>query len=128
MKGPLDLLKERWSSGQKEMNNIRTYVMKTQERMEVVSQLAHKNLRTTKPKHKEWYDRKAREMEMREGHQVLLLLPDCTKKFQVRLQGPFKVNKKLGKVNYEIIMPEWGSNKVVHIKKSGIRGRWRMLM
>ena len=121
VRGPLDVLKKRWNSGQKEMDDILIYVMKTQERMELVSQLAHKNLRTTKQKHKEWYDRKAR-MEMREGHQVLLLLPDCTKKFQLKWQGPFKVNKKLGKVNYKIIMPKQGNSKVAHIKEVASEG------
>ena len=34
------------------MDDILTYVMKTQERMKLASQLAHKNLRTTQQKHR----------------------------------------------------------------------------
>ena len=97
------------------MDDILTYVMKTRERMELPSQLAHENLRTTQQKHKEWYDRKAREMELKEGDQVFLLLPDCTEKFQAKWRGPYKIKKQLGKVNYEIMMPERGSCKIVHI-------------
>ena len=52
----------------------------------------------------EWYDMKAREMELKEGDQVLLLLPDSTEKFQAKWRGPYEVKKKLGKVNYEIMM------------------------
>ena len=114
-RGPLDVLKESWSSDEKEMDDILTYVMKTRERMELASRLARENLRTTQQKHKEWYDRKAREMELKEGDQVLLLLPDSTEKFRAKWRGPYEVKKKLGKVNYEIMMPEWGSSKVVHI-------------
>ena len=53
-------------------------------------------------------------MELKEGDQVLLLLPDSTEKFRAKWRGPYEVKKKLGKVNYYIMMPEWGS-KVVHI-------------
>ena len=40
-RGPLDVLKERWSSGEKEMDDILTYMIKTQVRMELATQLAH---------------------------------------------------------------------------------------
>ena len=113
VRGSLDVFKESWSSGEKEVDDILTYVMKTWERMELASQLAHENLRTTQQKHKEWYDRKVREMELKEWGQVLLLLPDNTEKFQSKWRGQYKAKKKLGKVNYE--MPERGSSKVVHI-------------
>ena len=115
VRGPLDVLKESWSSGEKEMDDILTYMMKTREKMELASWLAHKNLRTTQQKHKEWYDRKARKIKLKEGDQVLLLLPDSTEKFRAKWRGPYEVKKKLGKVNYEIMMPEQRSSKVVNI-------------
>ena len=37
VRGPLDVLKESWSSGEKEMDDILTYVMKTRERMKLPS-------------------------------------------------------------------------------------------
>ena len=37
VRGPLDVLKESWSSDEKEMDDILTYVMKTRERMELAS-------------------------------------------------------------------------------------------
>ena len=115
VRGFLDLLKESWSSGEKEMDDILTYVIKTRKRMGLASRQAHKNLRMTQQKHKEWYNRKAREIELKEGDQVLLLLLDSTKKFRAKWRGICKVKKKLGKVNYEIMMCEKGSSKVVHI-------------
>ena len=65
MRGPLDVLKKSWSSAEKEMDHILTYMVKTRKRMELASRLAHENLRTTQQKQKEWYDRKAREMELK---------------------------------------------------------------
>ena len=84
VRGFLDLLKETWGSGEKEMDDILTYVMKTRKKMGLASRLAHKNLRMIQQKHKKWYNRKAREMELKEGDQVLLLFPDSTKKFQAK--------------------------------------------
>ena len=52
-------------------------------------------------------------MELREGDQVLLLLPDSMNKFWVKWLYNFK--KKLGKVIYKITMPEQWSSKVVHM-------------
>ena len=37
VRGPLDVLKESWSSDEKEMDDILTYVMKTRERMKLAS-------------------------------------------------------------------------------------------
>ena len=53
VRGPLDVLKESWSSGEKEMDDILTYVMKTQERMELASQVARENSKATQQKYKE---------------------------------------------------------------------------
>ena len=75
------MFKESWSSGEKEMDDILIYMMKTLKRMELASQLAHENLRTTQQKQKKWYNSKAREIELKEGDQVLLLHPDSTEKF-----------------------------------------------
>ena len=48
------------------------------------------------------------------GEQVLLLLPDCTKKFLRKWQGPFTVKRRIGQVNYEIVMDNQGHTKVFH--------------
>ena len=36
-RGPLDVLNESWSSGEKEMDDILTYVMKSRQRMELAN-------------------------------------------------------------------------------------------
>lgn len=49
--------------------------------MQLAKDLVHKHLLQAQEKQKSWYDRKAREMKLSEGDQVLLLLPDSTQKF-----------------------------------------------
>ena len=57
---------------------------------------------------KEYYDRKTKEMDLEAGDKVLLLLPSSTKKFVAKWQGPYIVTKRVGKVNFEIEMPDKG--------------------
>ncbi|XP_047241719.1 uncharacterized protein LOC124880547 [Girardinichthys multiradiatus] len=56
--------------------------------------------------HKTWYYKKAREMSFCPGQQVLLLLPTCDNKLLVKWQGPYEVTRCVGKLNYELYMPE----------------------
>ena len=52
-----------------------------------------------------WYDKNSREREFQPNDTVLLLLPTATSKLLAQWQGPFRVVKKVGRVNYEIEMP-----------------------
>ena len=93
VRGPLDVLKESWSAPDTTRDDIATYVMKTRERMELASQIVQRNMEQHQRQKKEWYDRKAREMALNVGDQVLLLLPDSTHKFHARWRGPYTVKK-----------------------------------
>ena len=60
--------------------------------------------------------KKREKLKLRVGHKVLLLLPDSTQKFRAKWQGPYEISRKIGKVNYDIVMPEIGNQKqVFHI-------------
>ena len=55
-------------------------------------------------------------MNLQPGDKVLLLLPSSTKKFVAQWQGPYTVIRHIGKVNYEIEMPEKeGRKQIFHI-------------
>ena len=47
-------------------------------------------------------------MNLKPGDKVLLLLPSRTKKFVTQWQGPYKITRRTGKVNYEVSMPDKG--------------------
>ena len=53
-----------------------------------------------------WYDMKARELQLKPGDKVLVLLPTSTHKLMAEWQGPYIVKRAVGKVNFEIVMPE----------------------
>lgn len=71
------------------------------------------NPNTETKKQKEYYDQRASETKLDPGDKVLLLLPSSTKKFLAQWQGPYSVTSHVGKVNYEIEMPDKGGRKQV---------------
>ncbi len=64
-------------------------------------------------KQKEYYDRKTKEMDLEAADKVLLLLPSSTKKFVAKWQGPYRVTKLVGNVNFEIEMPDKGCRRQI---------------
>ena len=54
---------------------------------------------------KKWYDKRARDITLVEGDKVLVLLPTRTEKLLAKWKGPYKVLRKVGRVNYEIEVP-----------------------
>ena len=62
--------------------------------------------RAKQAEQKVWYDRNARVREFELGEEVLVLLPTSTSKLLARLQGPYRIVWKVGRVNYEIEMSD----------------------
>ena len=105
VRGPLDVLKEGWTRTTPEGDDIVSYVDRVHERLEAAKDLVQENMRKAQAKQKAWYDQRARELQLQEGEQVLVMLPTRTEKLLAKWKGPFKVLKKVGKVNYEVEMP-----------------------
>ena len=67
------------------------------------------------PKKQEYYDQRARQVELKSGDKVLLMLPSSTKKFVAQWQGPYRITKHVGRVNYEIEIPDKGGRRQVFL-------------
>ena len=80
VRGPLDILKEQWSKAEEPVDDILTYVTKVRERMDAAREIVIQNMKKSQNKQKKWYDLKARDMKLRIGDQVLVLLPTSTNK------------------------------------------------
>ncbi len=106
VRGPLDVLKDSWEANDKpRKRNILSYVLQMREKLQQVSIIARENLRQAQAKQKAWYDRKARARVFQPGDQVLLLLPTSENRLVAKWQGPFKVRRKVGPVDYQIEIP-----------------------
>ena len=101
--GPLDILKETWEAEESE-ERVVSYILSVQEKLAGMMELVKQNFIKAKAQQKAWYDRNARKRELQPGEQVLVLLHTSTSKLLVQCQGPYEVLRKVGKVNYEVLM------------------------
>ena len=90
----------------KSSDSVVSYVLLMQERLNKLRDLVTHNLQHAQNTQKQWYDKHARDRHFRPCDQVLILLPTTSNKLLVEWQGPYTITRKLGKVNYEVRMPE----------------------
>lgn len=106
VRGPLDLLREQWEGPSDGKRSVVQYVVEMRQRLEEMTALAQENMQKAQRNQKTWYDRKARERSFEPGQKVLLLLPSQDSKLLAKWQGPYEVQRKTGRVTYQILMPE----------------------
>ena len=102
VRGPLDVIRERWEASEKSDESVVSHVLSMREKLAKMTELVQENLSNAQEIQKRWYDRNAREREFQPDDQVLILLPTTTNKLTAQWQGPYKVIKKVGKVDYQI--------------------------
>ena len=116
VRGPLDILRDSWTRSPKSSQSIISYVMLMQERLSTLADLVAHNLSQAQAAQKKWYDRNARNRTFQTGDQVLVLLPTSTNKLLAEWQGPYTITRRIGKVNYEVLMPNRRKrHKIFHV-------------
>ena len=81
-----------------------------------MSQLARSNLHAAQSTQKEWYDRTAKERSFQLGDQVLIVLPTTANKLAAEWQGPYRIVKRAGEVNYMVHMHDCRKkNRLFHV-------------
>uniref|UniRef100_A0A1X7TE20 Reverse transcriptase domain-containing protein n=1 Tax=Amphimedon queenslandica TaxID=400682 RepID=A0A1X7TE20_AMPQE len=71
------------------------------ERMQAMNKLVKENTEKQQAKQKRWYDRTARERELSPEYKVLVLLPTSSNKLLGQWRGPYKIARRIRKVDYE---------------------------
>ena len=104
VRGPLDILRESWEASRRSNESVVSHVLMMCERLAQMSELVQENMKRAQQKQKAWYDRNAREREFQPSDQVLVLLPTTTNKLLAQWQGPYRVLRRMGKVDYVIDM------------------------
>ena len=116
VRGPLDIVRESWEARESSPESVVSYVLAMREKLSRVTELVHDNLDKAQKQQKAWYDQNARSRELTPGDDVLVLVPTSASKLFAQWQGPYKVVKKVGRVNYEISMPGRRKHKwVLHV-------------
>ena len=80
--------------------------------VESTCKLAHDELRKAQGNQHKWFNKKAKAKHLKEGDQVLLLLPTKLNKLEMQWQGPFDIIKKVRENDYVINLD--GQHKVFH--------------
>ena len=93
-----------------------SHILAIRERMEEMTETVSANLKEAQQRQKTWYDQTARERDLEPGEEVLVLLPTSSNKSLAHWQGPYCVIRKVGRVSYEIDMPNKRKRrKVFHV-------------
>ena len=116
IRGPLDILRESWEAEKKTDESVVSHILSIREKLEKMSELARQNLLSSQKAQKRWYDQTARERSFQPGDQVLILLPTTANKLTAEWQGPYRITKRVGEVDYKIHLHDRKKkNRVYHV-------------
>ena len=113
VQGPLDILRETWEARGRSTESVVSYVIAMRKKLSKMRKLVQQNPKQSQAEQKAWYDRNARSREFEPGMEVLVLFPTSTSKLLARWQGPYKIVRKVGHVNYEVDMTDKKKRKRV---------------
>ena len=115
VRGPISVLKDLWTNPDISDNqrDVYQYVVDLKDKLESCSKLAFTNSKLSQEKFSTYFDLKAKDRSLEINDEALVLLPDTANKLLVCWKGPYRVIKKLNKVNY--ILDVDGVLKTFHI-------------
>ncbi|XP_037774647.1 uncharacterized protein LOC119571392 [Penaeus monodon] len=95
VRGPLSILHNLWTKDiDGEVKSTYQYVLDLRSRLEQSAQLASAHADVNSRMYKTYFDRKARARTLKEGDEVLVLLPTSHNKLTVQWKGPYSVVRK----------------------------------
>ena len=114
VRGPMSVLRDIWPDEDinEQTKTTYQYVLELRERLESTCKLAHDELRKAQGNQHKWFNKKAKAKHLKEGDQVLLLLPTKLNKLEMQWQGPFDIIKKVRENDYVINLD--GQHKMFH--------------
>ena len=114
VRGPMSVLRDIWADEDinEQTKTTYQYVLELRERLESTCKLAHDELRKAQENQHKWFNKKTRAKHLKEGDQVLLLLPTKLNKLEMQWQGPFDIIKKVRENDYVINLD--GQHKMFH--------------
>ena len=85
-----------------DVRNSYQYVIELRERLEQTLKIAHDNLDVAQTRQKLIFDRKAKVRQLKEGDEVLVMLPTDANKLLMQWKGPFSVTGRIGRNDYKV--------------------------
>ncbi|XP_076043861.1 uncharacterized protein LOC143026954 [Oratosquilla oratoria] len=106
VRGPLCHIKQRLLESEHKEFSLLEYIGEMRQNLIKCWKIAAEHLDESQSRAKHWFDKKARYREFQPGDLVLVLLPFKGNVFQAKFQGPYRVIKRVGEVNYVVATPE----------------------
>lgn len=123
VRGPLDVLRETWEGpATPQTRSVLAHVLQMRDKMEEMAEMVRENMEQAQTQQKAWYDRSARQRQLRPGQKVLLLLPTSEQKLLAKWQGPYEVVQQMGPATYEINLP--GKRKPTQVFHVNLLKEW----
>ncbi|XP_071948879.1 uncharacterized protein [Antedon mediterranea] len=114
IRGPLSLFKQGFL-GENTQTDIPSHLLGIAHNLTKWMASANHTKQKKQQKMKSYYDRSAKDIHYKVGEEVLIFLPEGAGKLDSKWQGPYKITKKVGEVDYEIHMPDKRkSHRIIH--------------
>lgn len=119
----LQMLREDWEVPVTPPQDASGYRHSFHRRLQIAREIAAVNLQQAQWQQKEKYDKQAKQREFQLGQKVLVLLPTSTSKLLTQWQGPFKITRRVGSVDYKVYRP--GHLRTKQIYHVNLLREWR---
>ncbi|XP_071954132.1 uncharacterized protein [Antedon mediterranea] len=114
IRGPLSLIKQGFL-GENTQTDIPSHLLGIAHNLTKWMASANHTKQKKQQKMKSYYDRTAKDIHYKVGEEVLIFLPEGAGKLDSKWQGPYKITKTVGEVDYEIHMPDKRkSHRIIH--------------
>lgn len=114
VRGPLSVLRDLWEDRHVPDDDrpLYQYFIELKEKLSDCAKIAAQNSNISAHQFKTYFDVKAQGRKFKPGDEVLVLLPDDSRKLLMAWRGPYKVLECKNKVNY--LIDEQGKPKLYH--------------
>ena len=102
--GPLEAMKESWEEGKTDPNltTASQYVADLHHRLASTWAVATKTLKAARARQAKYFNRRAKDRELKPGEQVLLLIQKANNKLEIQWEGPYPVVERISRCIYTI--------------------------
>lgn len=104
VRSPMRILRELWTKKvtDPDIKIAYQYVVDLKDRLLSTCELTKENLERSSWRYCTYYNKRARQRDMKEGEKVLVLLPTTSNQLLMQWRGPYIIIQKVGSVDYKI--------------------------
>jgi hypothetical protein len=115
VRGPLSILSELWGNcrASEEVRTTYQHVIDLRDKLEQTAKIAAENVKCSASRYKTYFDRRSKIRTLKEGDEVLVLLPTSSNKMLVQWRGPYRILERKNAVDYLVAIKN--SPKLLHV-------------